>query len=71
VIAQANGENRRYLALAFGAAAVAAVGTKLGEWAVERLRRTIGDPPRPTHSSRGAPERPPAHPPEPPTDGGF
>jgi hypothetical protein len=34
----ANGENRRYLAFMFGVAFVSAVGTKLGEWAVERLR---------------------------------
>jgi len=35
----ANGENRRYLALAFGGALLAAVGTKLGEWGIEEIRK--------------------------------
>jgi hypothetical protein len=34
----ANGENRRYFAYAFASAFVAAIGTKLGEWVVERIR---------------------------------
>jgi hypothetical protein len=44
VFTQANGENRKYLALAFGAALVAAIATKLGEWGVERLRKAVKDP---------------------------
>lgn len=39
---RANGENRKALALAFGCALVAAVGTELGKWAIERLRNTLG-----------------------------
>lgn len=41
---QANGENRRYIALAFATAVAAAMGTKLGEWAVERARKAAKDP---------------------------
>jgi hypothetical protein len=44
MIAQANGENRRWAAYAIGGALLAALGTKLGEWAVERLRKKVGDP---------------------------
>ena len=44
---QANGENRKYIALAFVAAFVAALGTKLGEWAIERIKKAIHDPPPP------------------------
>lgn len=38
---RANGDNRRYLALSFVAAFAAALGTKLGEWAIERLREGL------------------------------
>lgn len=45
----ANGESRRALALAFGCALLAALGTELGKWGIERVRSlTSGrdDPPR-------------------------
>ena len=35
---------RHYFAVAFATAAVSAVGTKLGEWAVERVRAKIEKP---------------------------
>src|SRR4051812_37395760 len=41
MIVQANGENRKRLALGFAAALVAAVGTKLGEWVVEGMRGQV------------------------------
>jgi hypothetical protein len=50
----ANGENRKELALAFGAALCVALGTKLGEWAVERVRVAAKDPAHPP-----APKDPP------------
>jgi hypothetical protein len=41
---EANGENRRWAAYAIGGAVLAALGTKLGEWAVEELRKRAGRP---------------------------
>ena len=43
----AAGEDRRYIAVTFAACFVAALGTKLGEWAVERVRVVAKDPTKP------------------------
>ena len=51
----ANGENRRYLALAFGCALATAVGTKVGEWTVERVRKLAKDPAAPVPPSPATP----------------
>ena len=49
----ANGETRRWVAFTFASAALAAVGTKLGEWAVDALRRRYGHaPPAPNPAPR-------------------
>lgn len=39
MMVEANGETRRWAAFAFAGALIGAVGTKLGEWAVERVRQ--------------------------------
>lgn len=40
----ANGENRRYLAIVAAAAVVTAVATKIGEWAIEEVRKAVKRP---------------------------
>jgi hypothetical protein len=51
---EANGETRKYLGLAFGAALVGALGAELGKWAIERLRKAAKDPTPPPASTTGA-----------------
>jgi hypothetical protein len=41
---EANGENRKAVAMAFATAIAVGVGTKLAEWAVERVRACAKDP---------------------------
>ena len=52
---QANGENRRWIAFTVGAAVLGALGTKLGEWLVEELRRKAGRPAPPAPKTGGTP----------------
>lgn len=51
----ANGENRKLAAQTLLYGVALAVGTKVGEWAIERLRKGLRDPaPEPTPKSGGA-----------------
>lgn len=50
----ANGENRRYLAITAAAAIVTAVATKLGEWAIEEVRKAAKRPGESPKNTTGA-----------------
>jgi hypothetical protein len=41
----ANGENRKFIAIWFGTALLAAIGTKIGEWIVAEARHKYGKAP--------------------------
>lgn len=45
MLTEANGETRKHLALAFATAIAVAAGTKLAEWAVERVRERYSKSP--------------------------